>query len=111
MDNAAAFFVDAPVEEGHGERAALLTPSGSVTYAELQGLTDRVGHRLRALGVEPEQRVAMLLSDGPAWAATFFAALKIGAVAVPLNTRLGAADLRTVLADCRPKAVVADRAL
>ncbi|MGH7316666.1 MAG: benzoate-CoA ligase family protein [Candidatus Rokuibacteriota bacterium] len=111
MDNAAALFVDAPVEEGHGERAALLTPSGSVTYAQLQRLTDRAGHRLRALGVEPEQRVAMLLSDGPAWAATFFAALKLGAVAVPLNTRLGAAELRTVLADCRPKALVADRAL
>jgi len=111
MDNAAALFVDAPVEEGHGARAALLTPSGPVTYAELQGLTDRAAHGLRARGVEPEQRVAMLLPDGPAWAATFFAALKLGAVAVPLNTRLGAADLRTVLADCRPKAVVADRAL
>ena len=111
MDNAAALFVDAPVEEGHGARAALLTPSGPVTYAQLQGLTDRAAHGLRARGVEPEQRVAMLLPDGPAWAATFFAALKLGAVAVPLNTRLGAADLRTVLADCRPKAVVADRAL
>jgi benzoate-CoA ligase len=111
MDNAAALFVDAPVEEGHGARAALLTPSGPVTYAQLRTLTDRAGHGLRARGVEPEQRVAILLPDGPAWAATFFAALKLGAVAVPLNTRLGAADLRTVLADCRPKAVVADRAL
>jgi benzoate-CoA ligase family protein len=111
MDNAAALFVDAPVDEGHGARAALLTPSGPVTYAELQRLTDRAAHALRALGVEPEQRVALLLPDGPAWAATFFAALKLGAVAVPLNTRLDAAQLRTVLADCRPKAVVADPAL
>jgi benzoate-CoA ligase family protein len=111
MDNAAAVFVDAPVQEGHGERPALLGRSGTVTYAELQGLTDRVGHGLRALGVEPEQRVAMLLPDGPAWATTFFAALKLGAVAVPLNTRLGAADLRAVLGDCRPKVFVADPAL
>ncbi len=111
MDNAAALFVDGPVEEGHGARAALVTPSGPVDYAQLQRLTDRAGHGLRALGVEPEQRVAMLLPDGPAWAATFFAALKLGAVAVPLNTRLGGADLRMVLADCRPKALVADRSL
>ncbi len=109
LDNAAAVFVDAPVEEGHGDRAALATPSGSVSYAQLQRLTDRAGRALRALGVEPEQRVAMLLSDGPAWAATFFAALKLGAVAVPLNTRLTGADLGTVLADCRPKALVTDR--
>ena len=111
MDNAAALFVDAPVDEGHGARPALLTPSGPITYAELQRLTDRAAHALRARGVEPEQRVAVLLSDGPAWAATFFAALKLGAVAVPLNTRLDAAQIRTVLADCRPKAVVTDRAV
>src|SRR6185295_18061442 len=110
MDNAAALFVDAPVEEGHGARPALLTPSGPITYGELQRLTDRAAHALRSQGVEPEQRVALLLSDGPAWAATFFAALKLGAVAVPLNTRLDAADLRTFLADCGPKAVVTDRA-
>ena len=111
MDNAAALFVDMPVEEGHGDRTALVTPAGAVTYAGLQRLTDRAGQALRALGVEPEQRVAMLLPDGPGWAATFFAALKLGAVAVPLNTRLGPADLRNVLADCRPRVVVADRRL
>ncbi|HSE04586.1 MAG TPA: benzoate-CoA ligase family protein [Methylomirabilota bacterium] len=111
MDNAAALFVDAPVADGQGERPALLTPSGPVSYARLQRLTDRAGHALHALGVEPEQRVALLLPDGPAWAATFFAALKIGAVAVPLNPRLGPVELRSVLADCRPKAVVADAAL
>jgi benzoate-CoA ligase len=111
MDNAAALFVDAPVDEGHGDRPALLTPSGPVSYTRLQRLTDRAGHALRALGVEPEQRVALLLPDGPAWAATFFAALKIGAVVVPLNPRLGPGEVRAVLADSRPKAVVADRAM
>jgi benzoate-CoA ligase family protein len=111
VENAAGLFVDAPVEEGHGARPALATPSGSLGYRDLQRLTDRAGHALRALGVEPEQRVAMLLSDGPAWAATFFAALKLGAVAVPLNTRLSTTDLGTVLADCRPKVVVGDPAL
>jgi benzoate-CoA ligase family protein len=106
MDNAAALFIDEPVEEGHGERAALVTPSGATSYAALQRLTDRAAHGLRALGVEPEQRVAIRLPDGPAWAATFFAALKLGAVAVPINTRLAPAALGTVLTDCRPKVLV-----
>lgn len=52
-----------------------------------------------------------MLPDGVAFAATFFAALKLGAVAVPLNTRLAAADLRTILGDCRPKVLVTDGAL
>ncbi|HEX5528539.1 MAG TPA: benzoate-CoA ligase family protein [Methylomirabilota bacterium] len=111
MDNAAPLFVDAPVEEGRGEHTALVTPTGPVTYAGLQRLTDRAAGALRALGVEPEQRVALLMADGPGWAATFFGALKLGAVAVPLNTRLGPADLRTVLADCRPRVLVADEPL
>jgi benzoate-CoA ligase len=70
MDNAASLFVDAPVAEGHGGRVALLTPSGPVTYGDLQRLTDRAARAAGARGVEPEQRVAMLLPDGPAWAAT-----------------------------------------
>ena len=80
MDNAAALFIDGPVHEGHGDRAALVTPSGPVTYASLQRLTDRAAHGLRALGVEPEQRVAIRLPDGPAWAASFFGAIVIGLV-------------------------------
>ena len=108
MDNAAALFIDRPVDEGHGDRPALVTPAGPISYAALQRLTDRAAHGLRALGVEPEQRVAIRLPDGPAWAATFFAALKLGAVAVPLNTRLAPAALAAVLADCRPKVLVTE---
>jgi benzoate-CoA ligase len=108
MDNAATLFVDAPLEEGLGDRAAIVAPTGTVSYAELARLTDRAGQGLRASGVEPGQRVAFLLPDGPGWAATFFGALKLGAVAVPLNTRLGPADLRPVLADCQPRVLVAD---
>ena len=109
MDNAAALFVDAPVEEGLGDRTALITSTGALSYASLQRLTDRAALALRARGVEREHRVGLLLADGPGWAATFFGALKLGAVAVPINTRLTPADLGVVLADCRPRVLVADR--
>ena len=109
MDNAAALFVDAPVEEGLGDRTALITSTGALSYASLQRLTDRAALALRARGVEHEHRVGLLLADGPGWAATFFGALKLGSVAVPINTRLTPADLGVVLADCRPRVLVADR--
>ena len=108
MDNAAAAFVDRPIAEGLGDETALVTAARRVTYAELSALVDRAGHALRARGVEPEQRVALLLPDGVGFAAAFFAAIKIGAVAVPLNMRLASGDLRAILADCRPKVLVAD---
>src|SRR6185369_9845020 len=108
VDNAAAAFLDQPIAEGLGDETALVTPAQRVTYAELSALVDRAGHALRARGVEPEQRVALLLPDGIGFAAVFLAAIKIGAVAVPLNTRLASGALHGILTDCRAKVLVAD---
>lgn len=111
MVNASPHFVEAPVAEGHGGRLAVMTSGGSFTYADLQALTNRTANALRRLGVEPEQRVALLLPDGIAFVTTFFAALKLGAVAVPLNTRIAGAQCRAVLEDCRARVLVADPAV
>ena len=111
VDNAASFLIDQPLAEGLDSRAAVVTPGRSWTYGELQALTDRAAHGLRRLGVEPEQRVALLMPDGVEFATTFLAVLKLGAVAVPLNTRASARDLGVILDDCRAKVVVADRSI
>lgn len=108
IDNAASFLIDQPLAEGLASRAAVVTPVRTYTYGELAALSDRAACGLRRLGVEPEQRVALLMHDGIGFAATFLGALKLGAVAVPLNTRLTAGDLQVILADCRARVVVAD---
>lgn len=111
MENATRAFLDAAVEEGHGARLALHTPGGDATYAELLGLVARAAAALRARGMGRGDRVALLLPDGLGWAAVFFAALRLGAVAVPLNTRLTPAALEALLVDARPRALVADGTL
>jgi len=111
VDNAASALIDGALAEGLGSRAAVVTPERTYTYGDLQALTDRAAQGLRRLGVEPEQRVALLMPDGVEFAAAFFATLKVGAVAVPLNTRATAHDLGVILNDCRAKVVVADRGL
>src|SRR2546422_5206665 len=83
MPNAVSAFLDDPVAGGAADRPAIVTPGGATTYRELLGQAGRCGNVLRGLGLEPEQRVALLLPDGVEWAATFFGALRIGAVAVP----------------------------
>ena len=62
---------------------------------------NRLGGALLELDVRPEERVAFLLPDSPAWAYAFFGAMKIGAVAVPLNTLLAPKDYEYLLNDCR----------
>ena len=109
--NVTVAFLDAAVQEGRGACRALVTPTESASYAELLALVERAGAGLRARGVAPGDRVALLLPDGLLWAALFFGTLRAGAVAVPLNTRLAAADLAAVLTDCGAAVLVADPAL
>src|SRR5690242_17820206 len=71
----------------------------SWTYAELDQRSTRLAHSLRGLGVRRGDRVAYLGPNHPALLETFFAAGILGAVFVPLNTRLAGAEVAAQLAD------------
>src|SRR5256885_381924 len=86
--NIADWLLDARVREGRGDRPALLTDQGRLTYREVQTLANRFGHLLVSAGVEPEQRVIIALPDGPEFVAALFGTLKVGAVVVMVNPQL-----------------------
>src|SRR4051812_7215050 len=86
--NIADWLLDARVREGRGDRAALLTDQGTLTYRQVQALANRFGHLLESAGVEPEQRVIIALPDGPEFVAALFGTLKVGAVVVMGNPQL-----------------------
>ena len=69
-------------------------------------MVDRTGNALRALGLEPEQRVALVLPDSPEFVSCFLGAIKIGCVPVTLSTLLTARDYAYLLRDCRARALV-----
>jgi benzoate-CoA ligase family protein len=109
--NAATEFVDVHLTLGRGAKTAILCGPDAVSYAQLAEGVNRAGNLLKQLGVRMEERVAMLLPDSPAWAMTFFGAIKIGAVAVPMNTMLVAKDYAYLLNDCRARVLVVDASL
>jgi benzoate-CoA ligase family protein len=111
MADTVATFLDEHVATGEGERPAIVTPSGVTSYARLLELVNQAGNVLRDAGAEVEHRVAIWLPDGVAWAAAFFGALRIGAVAVPLSTRLAPAACAKLLRDSRARVLVADARL
>jgi len=74
-----------------------------VTYSEVDVMSNRVGNRLKALGIEIENRIAILMDDCPEWVFILIGALKIGAVATPFNTLLTGKDYAFFLADSRAK--------
>ena len=109
--NAAAILVDANVAAGRGARAAILCGERTVTYDDLQEGVNRFGHVLKKLGIRMEERVALLLPDTPDFAFTFFGAMKMGAVALPLNTLLAPRDYEYLLNDSRARVLVVHAAL
>jgi len=106
--NAAAFFVDRHVAEGRGARTAFRFAGRAITYAELAASVDRCANALAALGLEMEQRVLMVLNDSPAFAAAFWGATKLGAVAVPVNTLMTPQEYEFLLTDSRARVAIVE---
>jgi acyl-CoA synthetase (AMP-forming)/AMP-acid ligase II len=80
----------------------------SLSFAEWEARANRLARGLRTLGVEPGDRVAILLGAEHAleWITAYVAVHKLGAVAVPTNTRLSADELATVLGHAEPAVVL-----
>lgn len=107
--NAVSFFVDRHVQDGSAGRVAVLHERGRVAYGELADEINRVGNYLKGLGVQPEQRVVLQVHDSPEWVYFFMAAIKIGAIAVPVNTFCNARILAFYLNDSRAPVLVTHR--
>ncbi len=109
--NAAVHFVDRNVEEGRAKKVAFECVDETVTYAELLERVNRMGNALKKLGVRAEERVALLLQDTPEFAYGFFGAIRIGAVAVPINTMLKPSEYEYILNDCRARILIVSEPL
>jgi len=83
--NIADYFLHDRAREGRGERTAILCRDATGTYRDVQRLAHRFANLLRALGVQPEQRVILSLPDGPEFVGALFGVLEMGAVVVMVN--------------------------
>jgi len=81
----------------HGTRDALISTRGRLTYSELGALVDRAAAALADRGVNPGERVALLLPNWPEWAVLAFAVWRRGAVVVPLPTVAPAGEIAAAL--------------
>jgi fatty-acyl-CoA synthase len=86
-------------------RAALHFEGADLTYAELWKRVDRAA---RALRIDKGERIAWLGYNHPDMLVLLFAAARRGAILVPLNWRLTAAEHRAILRDCQPRWLFSD---
>jgi len=76
------------------------------TYRKLIDEINKLGNGLKELGIEKENRILMIAYDTPYFITTFYGAMKIGAVPVPINTYLKPEEYIFYLEDTNAKVLV-----
>lgn len=107
--NAAVELIDRAVEEGGGDRVAVLNDAGRWTYAELKDLSDRIARVLvEEEGLEPGGRVLLRGPNTATMFAAWFAVLKAGGVVVATMPMLRQGEIGVILERARVGHAVVD---
>src|SRR6185437_6292174 len=82
-------------------RVAVIAPERdlSFSYADLRGLVEQTATQLRALGLQPGDRVALVALNGPEFLAGFLGACAAGAAVHPLNAQLTPTEVDFAIED------------
>jgi long-chain acyl-CoA synthetase len=93
--------------ESYGDRVALKLDDAELTYAQLHGATAHVAGMLKAKGVEPGDRVGVMLPNVPYFPVVYYGILRHGAVVVPMNVLLKRREIAFYLEDSGAKLLLA----
>jgi benzoate-CoA ligase family protein len=108
--NLAQHLLDQRLAEGRGDRIAIRTDAGTLTYREVAALSAKMANLLEARGVRPEERVVIALPDTPAFVGALFGILRHGAVVVMINPDLPADQIRYFFEYTRARAALVSAA-
>src|SRR3989440_1175003 len=109
--NMADYFLYYNLEEGRENKVCLYFRDQTYTYGEAARMSNATGNTLRALGVEMEDRVLIVLPDCPEFVWTWFGAARIGAVITMVNPLLPADDYKYYLDYTRARVAIIPESL
>ena len=78
-------------------KPSVIIDNQTLSYSELDFRACRLAQQFMAFGVRPGDRVALHMYNGAELAVSYFACFMAGAIAVPVNTRMKAAEIKYVL--------------
>src|SRR2546423_12667059 len=105
MPNLASVLTD--TTQRAGDRPAIELDDAEVTYAQLDEASARVAALLKDKGVEPGDRVGVMLPNVPYFAIAYYGVLRAGGVVVPMNVLLKGREVKFYLEDPEAKVVFA----
>jgi benzoate-CoA ligase family protein len=97
--------------ERRPDKIALYSLQREMTFREISREVNQAGNALRKMGVRIGDSVAILSLDAPEWVTSFFAAIKLGGVAVGFNTTQTYDEYAYMLDDCRARVLIVHESL
>lgn len=88
------------------DKVFLKTETAEFTFKELNDAADKLAFSLEKEGIEPEDKVIILLQNGFEFVVSYFALLKIGAIVVPTNVNLTAREVTGIFKDANASAII-----
>ena len=106
--NCAVYMIDRHLAEGRGGKVAFreAQTGRDITFAELAENVNRTGNALLELGLEPGERMLMMVKDCHEFVYLFYGAIKAGVIPVPLNTLLRAKDYAFMIGNAEAAGVI-----
>ena len=104
--NIAAYFIEGNLEQGNAEKVAFYHQDDTYTYQDVNDYVRHSAALLGDLGVDRENRIAILLPDSADFVFAFWGAIWYGAVPVPINVASNVDDIQYILKDSRAKVLV-----
>jgi long-chain acyl-CoA synthetase len=96
-ENLATILTDTAAE--HGDRTAFKLDDVELTYSVLDNSSARIGALLKARGLEPGDRVGLMMPNVPYFPAIYYGVLRAGGVVVPMNVLLKGREVAFYLGD------------
>ena len=104
--NVVDYLMELRMPPAEAARPYLVCPAVTYSFGDVYRRACQVGHMLRAHGIQAGDRVMFIVPDGLDFVSLFLGAMKIGAVALPLNTFLMASDYAYYVRDSEAKALI-----
>ncbi len=100
-------LVETLLGSGAPDAAALVGMRGVTSYSELRDQSELLGGQLAARGVEPGDRVVVMSGNDEVFVVSYLAALRVGAIVVPLNPLAPPAEVEREISSVEPKLALA----
>lgn len=95
----------------HGDRLFIIHDKSRLTYSAFNAAVNALASHLQGLGIQKNDKVAVMLPNCPEFIIAYFAVVKIGAIAVTLNVLSTAFELRHLLSDSDAKVLIAQESV